>query len=277
MRILVIARLTFREAIRRKIALTALILGLLFLLLFNLGFFFIVRQVSAEPFMPVLAVRNLYSSFQLAGLYAANFLSIAMAALVSADTLAGEISSGTIQSVACKPLRRVEIVIGKWLGFAGLLSLYLGLLAGGLILSVWLQTGFLPPQPVVGLALMLFGCLIMMTVTLAFSSTLSTLATGGAVFGLYGVAFIGSWVEQIGSYINNSTAIQIGIVSSLIMPSEALWRRAAHEMTTALVQMVAGGPFTSRSVPSDAMIIYAGLYLLIALGAAVYLFNHRDL
>ena len=45
--------------------------------------------------------------------------------VVTADTLAGEISTGTIQAVVAKPVRRVEIVLGKWLGFAALLALYL--------------------------------------------------------------------------------------------------------------------------------------------------------
>ena len=37
----------------------------------------------------------------------------AMGALLSADTLAGEISSGSIQTIVTKPLRRSDVVLGK--------------------------------------------------------------------------------------------------------------------------------------------------------------------
>jgi hypothetical protein len=52
----------------------------------------------------------------LAGLYAVAFLSVAMGALLSADTLAGEISSGTIQTIVTKPLRRSDVVLGQMAG-----------------------------------------------------------------------------------------------------------------------------------------------------------------
>jgi ABC-type transport system involved in multi-copper enzyme maturation permease subunit len=200
-----------------------------------------------------------------------------MAALVTADTLAGEISTGTIQSLATKPLRRSEIVLGKWLGYAILLFLYVVLMAGGILLSVSLQSGYRMPNMLAGLALMYLAALVVMTITIACSSRLSTLATGGLVIGLYGLAFVGSWVEQIGSLANSPAAVQVGIVSSLLMPSEALWRRAAFEMTAPLTRMVSFGPFSSASVPSPAMVVYGGLYLLAALGMAVRTFSRRDL
>jgi hypothetical protein len=109
---------------------------------------------------------------------------------------------------------------------------------------------------------------------------LSTLATGGVVFGLYGIAFIGGWVEQFGAALNNQMAVNIGIVSSLIIPSEAVWRRAAYDMTPALTQSLgfsAGGPFVSISVPSALMIEYAMVYTLVALMLTIYSFARRDL
>jgi Cu-processing system permease protein len=274
----IITRLTFREASRRKIALTGFLLGLAFVLLFSVGFFYINQQrLTNTSFPGVIAMDEFYNTLTLAGLYVVNFLIVVMAALVTADTLAGEISTGTIQSLATKPLRRSEIVLGKWLGYAILLFLYVVLMAGGILLSVSLQSGYRMPNMLAGLGLMYLAALVVMTITIACSSRLSTLATGGLVIGLYGLAFVGSWVEQIGSLANSPAAVQVGIVSSLLMPSEALWRRAAFEMTAPLTRMVSFGPFSSASVPSRAMIIYGGLYLLAALGIAIRTFSRRDL
>jgi Cu-processing system permease protein len=119
-----------------------------------------------------------------------------------------------------------------------------------------------------------------MTVTLACSSRLSTLATGGVVFGLYGIGFIGGWVEQFGAFLQNQTAVNVGIMSSLIIPSEAIWRRAAFEMTPPLGQALgfaSGGPFVTTSVPSPFMIAYAGLYMVVAVALTARQFSRRDL
>jgi Cu-processing system permease protein len=279
--IMVIARLTFREAIRRRIVLAALLLGIAFLIIFGLGFHFIsleFNQPNWDGRMPRETIRNqAYNFLVLAGLYVVNFLSIAIAALITADSLAGEIQSGTIQSVMTKPIRRSSVVMGKWLGHAVLLLLYLMLLAGGVILIVWLMSGYGTPGWLAGIGLMYFNSLIIMTLTLAFSSTFSTLATGGAVFGAYGLAFIGGWVERIGSLLENQTAVDLGIFSSLLLPSEALWNKASTLMTSPLANLAGITPFTSGSEPSPVMLFYAALYLGAALTAAIVQFGRRDL
>lgn len=279
---LIMARLTLLEAVRRRILLAALLLGLAFLFLFGVGFYFMRNEIAP---LQVGAARQLvqsgfYNFMTLAGLYAVNFLAIAMGALVSADTLAGEIGSGTIQAIVTKPVRRTQIVLGKWVGFAILLALYLILMAGGVMGLSYVLTGYVAPNALLGIGLMYLETLLIMSVTVLCSSTLSTLATGGVIFGLYGIAFIGGWVEQFGAVFQNQTAIDIGIISSLIIPSEAVWRRAAYEMTPPITQTLGfavSGPMMTVSVPSLMMIAYAGVYLLVAVLLAVRQFNRRDL
>ncbi len=283
----ILARMTFREAIRRQIVLTGLLLGLSFLILYSIGFHFIITQVriaeeaiKADPTKVALAHiadTEGANTLLLAGLYAVAFLSIAMAALLSADTLAGDISSGTIQTIVTKPIRRSDVIFGKWLGFAFLLGLYFLLMGGGVVLSVLIQSGYAPRHLLSGLGLIYMEALLVMTISLACSSAFSALATGAAVFGLYGLAFIGGWIEQFGAMIQNPTAVKVGIIASLIMPSESLWRRAAFEMQTPLTGALGMSPFGTASVPSPIMIAYTALYLLIALALAIRTFQKRDI
>lgn len=282
MPILIIARLTFLEAVRRKVALAAFLLGLAFVVLYGLGFHFVTTETdlsTADTPTANLLRTQVYNFLTNAGLYAVNFLSLAMGALVSADTLAGEINSGTIQALITKPVRRSEIVLGKWLGFAGLLALYLGLMSGGVLGNVYFQSGYRVPQVLQGLTVMYLVSVLMMTITLACSSAFSTLATGGIVFGLYGLAFIGGWVEQIGAALQNETAKNIGILSSLLMPTEALFRRAAYDMTSPTAQALglSFGPTFVISVPSPAMVTYALIYVVVLLMLGVWQFSRRDL
>jgi Cu-processing system permease protein len=282
MPVFVLARLTFLEAVRRRIALAAFVLGLAFLILYGIGFHFIFTESKLnDPNSPISqAVSNQAFNFLAnAGMYAVNFLALAMGALVSADTLAGEINSGTVQALVTKPVRRADIVLGKWLGFAGLLAIYIVLMTGGVLSNVYFQSGYRVPNIWQGMSLMYLECVLMMTLTLACSSRISTLATGGVVFGMYGLAFIGGWVEQIGSLLHNQAAINIGILSSLLMPTEALFRRAAFEMTSPVSQALgfSFGPSFVVSVPSPAMIVYGALYLAAMLALAVRQFTRRDL
>ena len=279
----IIARLTFREAIRRRIMLAGLVLGIAFVILFSIGTHFIFGDIANDTAanMPSqmaadILIAESTNTFMLMGLYAATFLSIAMAALLGADTLAGEINSGTIQTITTKPIRRADVVLGKWLGFAELLGLYVLLLCGGIVLSTFLQSGYIPQNLSIGLGLIYTESILIMTITLMLSSAFPALATGGIVFGLYGLAFIGGWVEQFGGLLQNDTAIKVGILASLLIPSESLWRRAAFEMQTP-ISGTFGSPFNTTSVPSPLMMGYAFLYLILVLVMAVRIFQSRDL
>lgn len=278
----ILARMTFRETIRKRIVLTGLALGLVFLTAFTVGFRMIYvdaityAYMKDETFFRVF-VAEITNMLLLAGLYAVAFLSVAMGALLGADTLSGEIASGTIQTIVSKPVRRAEVVLGKWLGFAILLALYSLLMSGGTVFSAWLQSRYAPPNVLKGLSLIYLEALLIMTLALFCSSFLSGLATGGVVFGLYGLAFIGGWVEQIGKLVENQTAVQVGIITSLIIPSEALWRRASFEMQSPVSAALGMSPFASTSVPSPLMVAYAAIYLIVVLLAAVSTFQHRDL
>lgn len=272
----IIARLTFREAARRWILWTALGLGLLFLTVYALGFNELQKDIQRHT-STALETSEMYNFILMAGLYAVNFLTVVMAVLTSVDTLSGEIASGTIHTLVSKPVRRWEILLGKWAGFVVMLTLYLLVMAGGVMSIVYLLSGYIAPNALRGLGLMGVNVVILLSVSFMGGASLSTLANGVMVFGLYGVAFIGGWIEQFGSFLQNQTAINIGIACSLIIPSEAMWKRAVYEMQSPLVAALGFSPFSSISVPSPLMVGYAALYIAAALTIAIRQFNRRDL
>jgi len=275
-----ISKLTFREAARRKILWAALLLGLLFLIVYGLGFYFTQQDIEhsmGSGGMSRLALSEIYSFLLMAGLYAVNFLTIAMAVLTSVDTLAGEINSGTMQTLVTKPVRRWEILLGKWLGFVLMMTLYLILMAGGTMALVYWIVDYVAPNAWQALFLLWMNALLLLSVSFFGGSFLSTLANGVLAFGLFGVAFIGGWIEQIGSFLHNQTAVNIGIIASLIIPSEALWKRASYLMQSPLVSAMGFSPFTSGSVPSPMMVWYAVFYMIVVLTLAIRIFSRRDL
>jgi ABC-type transport system involved in multi-copper enzyme maturation permease subunit len=181
---LVIARLTFREAARRKILLAALLLGIVFLVIYGVGFHYVNVELNHPGTGPSVLQRNEIRNFLLmAGLYVVNFLTVMMAVLTSVDTLSGEIASGTIHTLVSKPLRRWEIVVGKWLGFTGMLTLYLLLMAGGVIGLVFLISGYTAPNTPQGFVLIWLNGILLLGVSLLGGAMFSTLANGVMVFG----------------------------------------------------------------------------------------------
>lgn len=280
--ILTIAYLTFHEARSRKVVLAAVVLGIAFLLIFGVGFQLIYQDMTRTMTSAMDAAARLQRSsamifIVMAGLYAVNFLVVMMAVLMPIDTLSGEIRSGAIQTLVTKPIRREAIVIGKWLAFWLILLCYLVLMAGGVFVIVRVIANYEVPNAFLGLALLFLECTVLMTLSILGGTRLSTLANGVTVLGLYGLAFIGGWVEQIGTLFGNVTAQNFGVLTSLFVPTEALWQLAAYHMQPPFVRDVAFTPFIVASVPSTGMAVWAMLYVCITLAAALRQFNKRDL
>ena len=100
---------------------------------------------------------------------------------------------------------------------------------------------------------------------------------GVLALGLHGLAFVGGWIEQFGAITQTPRAVNVGVIASVLMPSEALWRRAAFEMQSPLANAMRISPFSTLSVPSMSMVVYAGLYLAIVLALAIRRFSQQDL
>jgi Cu-processing system permease protein len=128
----IIAGMTFREAARKKILWTALLAGLGFLAVFGIGLHYQMADFSAGSMAPFLRYQILGGMLMI-GLYTVDLLAVVMTILTSVDTISGEIDSGTIHAIATKPIPRWQVLLGKWMGFVGMLAIYVTLMVGGTI------------------------------------------------------------------------------------------------------------------------------------------------
>ena len=126
----IMAGITFREAARKKILWTALIAGAGFLVVFGIGLHYQMADFSRGN-MAVFLRYQILSGMLMIGLYTVDLLAVVMTILTSVDTISGEITSGTIHAIATKPMARWQMLIGKWLGFVGMLAVYVALMFGG--------------------------------------------------------------------------------------------------------------------------------------------------
>lgn len=272
----IMAGVTFREAARKKMLWVALAAGGAFLMLFATGLHFQAKDFATHGISPILR-REISFTMVTMGLYAVDLLAVLMTILTSIDTLSGEIASGTIQAVATKPVSRWQLLLGKWFGFCGMLTAYIAVMVGGVNTVTYVMAGITARHLALGLSLMWMESIVLLSVTFAFATYFSTLTTGMLTLGLHGLAFLGGWIEQFGAITQTPRAVNVGIIASILMPSEALWRRAAFEMQSPLANAMRISPFSTLSVPSLAMVFYALLYLAIALTVAIRRFSQRDL
>ena len=78
------------------------------------------------------------------------------------------------------------------------------------------------------LVLFAFHPLVLLSVTILGTTGLSTIANAVMVFMLYALSVMGGVLEQIGYYLRNDSLIDSGILTSLLMPADSLYRKMVH-------------------------------------------------
>lgn len=280
MRFLLLARFTFREAVRKRMVLGVLLLSLLFLGLYLYGFSSLKSNYDERiatgdtPPFPFTVFAN---ALVLLGFYTVNFLAGVMAIFAAVGSIAAEIDAGTLHAILPKPIRRWELVVGKWLGYAAMLSVYVALMCGSVLLIANRVASYTPPNIVQSTALVVVVSLVLLSLTVLGSSFFSSLTNGIIVFMLYGVALMGGVVEQVGNYLDSPTLTRIGIGTSLAVPSDVLWRLASYLLQPSFGIPISPTPFTATVPPSSAMVVYAVVYAAAAVALSTWVFGRRDL
>ena len=279
---LTIAGLTFREVLSKKVFYIVLALTALFLVVYGIALHFTVADIKkwGDPVGSKLSGAIIYSQLLSLGFYFSTFIVALMTVFSAVGSVSGEIETGTIQAVITRPIQRWEYIIGKLAGSALMMSAYAAALYLTVIGITKYITGYQPSNILPGLVLFLMVPLLLLALSLCGSCLMSTLANGITVFMLYIIGMVGGMVEQIGIGINNGALVNIGILSSLVMPSDAVYRKMVFGLLMGPdnpINTFTFNPFSSSSPPSDIMTIYTMAYIVAVIQTAVLIFNRRDI
>ena len=280
-----IIKLTFLEMFKKKIIYICLVMTLGFLTLYGVALHYVYNSLGQ---MDVMMRAVLSSQFLSMGMYVAGFIISFLSIFASVGAISGEIEQGNYLALLSKPIHRFEMVIGRWVGIVIMLLLYVTILFFSIIgLNVIMGNGFtfhFTFSALMKSLIMLYLLpLLLSSVGIFLSTCMSTVASGIFVTILYFCGMIGGIVEEIGSIVQvenvKEVLSNIGIITSLIMPSDTIYRKAASLLFTTSsglnlkLEMLIG----KSSQPSDAMIFYIILYIIIFIFMAVRKFNKRDL
>ena len=196
----------------------------------------------------------------------------------------GEVESGIALAMLSRPLRRRDVVLGKWIGCATLL---IGYTAAVCALEFWVAgraTGYAPPRPLLAVAYLAGEGLVLLTVALALSTRLAGMTGGIVSTVLFFVAWMTGVIGGIGIALGNPGVAHVGTISRLILPSDGLWRGAIYALEPAALlsearalPRLAGDPFLVDAAPPGAYPLWAACWVLVVLGLAVYSFGRREL
>jgi len=284
--ILVIARLTVQESSRRRLLLALLVLTLLVVGFSAWGFNKIttINQSDGTPLPPaqiafITSQLLIVVTFMFSGVLALS------AAVVAGPLISGEVESGLLLSMLARPVRRSEVVIGKWLGLGVLVALYAAVAGGAELLAVDWATGYVPPHPVQLLAYVGAEGLILLSLGLLLSTRLSGITAGVIALVAWLVAWIAGVVGDIGTGLQNDALEQVGVISHLVLPSDGLWRGAIFAMEpdsfiAALKALGTAGranPFAATDPPPLSFLIWVVIWFGIVLGLSVLSFRRREI
>jgi len=279
--IITIARLTILEASRRRLLLALGVLTIVVIALTSWGFSRLPTVKGVTPAEVRLAASQLtiLVAFMFSGVLALG------STLVAAPSVASDIESGIALAILPRPIRRSELLMGKWLGLAALVILYAA--GSGLLelLGIWLATGYTPPHPILTLLFVGAEGIVLMSLALLLSTRLSPMTGGVIALVLFFVAWMGGIALAVGQAFSNDTIINIGLGSRLLIPTDGLWHGAIFNLEPSQVLTLAkaagraraGNPFLAENPLPAAYLAWCVAWVIAVLGVANWSFARRDL
>lgn len=283
MPIITIAALSVREAVRRRLLLAVGILTVVVIGLTGWGFSRLATLTdrAGHPFPHAETVLN-EAIFTILVAYMFSFVLAVSAAFLAAPSIGGDVESGLVLAILPRPIRRGDLVLGKWLGLAGLLAAYTILASGLELLAIHAVTGYSPPHPVTAILFLVGEGVVLLTLSLLCSTRLSPITCGIVAVILFGLAWFSGIVQTLAAALNNPTLTHATTVVGLLLPTDGLWHGAAYYLEPAAVIALGNAetqsaPFASLSPPTTAYVIWAVCWIAAILGLAVLRFSRRDL
>lgn len=250
MNVLAIAAVTLREALRRRLQVNLLLFALLL----------IVGSLVASS----LTVGEMHRIASDLGLSAMELMGTLTAVFLGASLVAGDIERRALYPVVAKPVRRVEYLLGRYLGLAATLWLNLAAMAATLAVLLVLDARSLAPLDGALLsAYLMMGVQFLVVGAVAVLFSALTTPTLAAIFAL-SVAIAGHMSNDLRT-LWQGTGSQVG---------RAIWYLLPNLSALSLNEQVIYR--TPPPVQAWLPCLYALLYTGALLALASAIFERRD-
>jgi Cu-processing system permease protein len=295
-----ITRFTLQEALRRRLFLAVSALSMLLLIMYA----FIVHFVAVQSTKGAIQGGDSTQLFLLVGGVLISVPSIWMVYLISGiltiflavGMVSGEIEAGTFSIIVPKPLRRYEIVLGKWAGHVLLLGGYTALLFLAFLGVIYWLTGYWPDSAFSALGMLELAILALLGLATLGSTLVSTVVNGAIILILFVSAPLASFISTVLAIMSSTQTVTFApspslqntiTVINLIIPTDALWHGAAYYLlpTQALNLLPSQDvsttffnlPLINPEQLTTPLFIWIALYIIVLPALAIWRFQKRDL
>ena len=277
----IVASLTVREAVRRRLVAAFALISVVLVVLSGWGFFRLGHNVGFTSGETHVAVPEAVILF----MFMFSFVVALSASAIASPAISGEIDSGVLQTVVARPVRRSAVVLGKWLGLAGLLAAYTAVVSGLLVAVVYWASGYVAPDPAAAAAFVFAEGIVLLSLVLLLSTRLPALAGGVVGVALFGIAWLAGVVGTLGSAFHIQAMRTASHICQYLLPTDGLWHGAVYylEPQAFIAQQLAetpgaqGDPFFASSAPSWPYLAWAGVWLAGVLVLGLVSFERREL
>ena len=282
----VIARLTLREAMRRRMLLALFGLSAVAVLLTAWGYTQLQNVPGVrEGNVAVDGVQVVASQLLIGVTFMFSFILALFAVLAAAPAIAGSRDSGELQAFAARPIPRSSILLGRWLALALVVITYAIVSGVGELVVVAVTTGYVPLQPVEAIAYVAGEGLVVLTLTFLLGTRLSAVTSGVVAMLLFAIAWLSGVIGGIGIAFGDEALSWLGPGISILLPSDGLWRGAIYSLEPASVVLagaaagpqIAAFPFYAGAPPAPLFVAWSVAWTVIILVASAWIFDRADL
>lgn len=271
-----IALFTWREGIRKKTLVGFLILSLL--VIFGASFMSaFVNQSTATVEMEAEIDIKLIKDICVTTI---SIFGMLITIFISASVVPNEVENKVIYTVLSKPVRRMQYLLGKFMGVQMIILANLLLMAGLFFIAIWSKQGVMPTLLLWSVMLTYFEFLVVSAFTFAIScmSTSAVLPTIGGLF-IYMIGNLTEYLKDVTMRVGESQEVFDVLIGQLakwlynILPN--LQR---FSMKNYIVDMEPNAPLPSEvwdQIPN--LVLYGLLYAASGYLIAYWVFRRKEL
>jgi ABC-type transport system involved in multi-copper enzyme maturation permease subunit len=280
--VITIARLTIREAARRRILWVLLALTVVSVGLTSWGTGALAGLARGEG-TTELEIRIGVSQILILAAFMFSFILAMTAAFLGAPAIANDLESGIALALLARPIRRSGYVAGRWLGLVAVVAVYAAASGFLEIGAVAILTGHTPPEPLLAVAFLAAQAIVLLTTALVLGTRIPAIAAGAVCVVLFGLSWMAGVFGGVARAFDADALAVASDAARWLFPSDGLWRGVVYGLEPPLVVIVASGseigeanPFYAMAPPPPAFIAWALLWIAGALALAVWSLERRE-
>lgn len=277
-----IARLTIREAARRRILWVLLALTVVTVALTSWGTGAL-AGLARERGANELEIRIAVSQILILAAFMFSFVLAMTAAFLGAPAIANDLESGIALALLARPIRRSAYLVGRWLGLALVVAAYA--VASGLleVAAVGMLTGHTPPEPLLAVAFLAAQAVTLLTIAILLSTRIPAIAAGAVCVVLFGLAWMAGVFGGVARVFDADALAALSDASRWLFPSDGLWRGVVFGLEPPAVVIAAqgieiaeGNPFYAVAPPPLGFVIWSIAWMAGTLALAVWSLERRE-